>query len=96
MPACGNSSRFPGEDRLLIWNSSTGNFRIWQFEPGRGRRAPLAGKTLQHCYWLKKRKMITRSKHSEAGLPVFREAVTAIDGPAFGRLERYFALFSAV
>ncbi len=33
---------------------------------------------------------------SEPGFPVFREAVTAINRAAFGRLERNFAFFSAV
>jgi hypothetical protein len=33
---------------------------------------------------------------SEAGLPVFREAVPAIDGPSLSWLERYFAFLSAV
>jgi len=32
----------------------------------------------------------------EPGLPVLREAVTAINRAAFGRLERNFAFFSAV
>ncbi len=33
---------------------------------------------------------------SEAGLPVFRQAVPAINGSSLGWLERYFAFFSAV
>ena len=45
---------------------------------------------------LKKREMINRANTSEAGLPVFREAVPAIDGPSLSWLERYFALFAAV
>ena len=32
----------------------------------------------------------------EPGLPVLREAVTAVYRAAFGRLERNFAFFSAV
>jgi hypothetical protein len=33
---------------------------------------------------------------SEPGFPVFWQAILAIHGSAFGRFERYFALFSAV
>jgi hypothetical protein len=32
----------------------------------------------------------------EPGFPVFRQAVTAINRAAFGRLERYFAFFPTV
>ena len=44
----------------------------------------------------KKVKIIVRKNTSEAGLPVFREAVSAVDGPTLSWLERDFAFFSAV
>ena len=44
----------------------------------------------------KKRKIIIRKNTSEAGLPVFREAVSAVDGPTLSWLERDFAFFTAV
>ena len=43
----------------------------------------------------KKREIITK-KHLEAGLPVFREAVSAINWPSLSWLERYFAFLSTV
>ena len=45
---------------------------------------------------LKKREIINRENTLEAGLPVFREAVSAIDGPSLSWLERYFAFLSTV
>ncbi len=45
---------------------------------------------------LKKKRDDKPFSTSEAGLPVFREAVPAIDRSSLGRLERYFAFLTAV
>jgi len=44
---------------------------------------------------IKKRKFL-KFIYSEAGLPVFGQAVPAVNRPALGRLERDFALFATV
>jgi len=40
--------------------------------------------------------IINNNKKLEPGSPVLREAVLAIDRPAFCRLKRYFAILSTV
>ena len=44
----------------------------------------------------KKKKKMCKIIYSEAGLPVFGQAVPAVNRPALGRLERDFALFATV
>jgi len=56
---------------------------------------PTTGDIIRRNYTKKKRNNYPLNT-LEAGLPVFREAVPAIDGPSLSWLERYFAFLSTV